>query len=71
LSNVTLAEDGYKVRATINGTDFMITKWQSMFIEGLPLGDVTIKLELLDKDGNLVKAPYNPVERTVKLMAAE
>lgn len=71
LSNVTLSEDGYKVRATINGTDFMITKWQSMFIEGLPLGDVTIKLELLDKDGNLVKAPYNPVERTVKLLAAE
>lgn len=69
LSNVTLSEDGYKVRATINGTDFMITKWQSMFIEGLPLGDVTVKLELLDKDGNLVKAPYNPVERTVKLMA--
>ncbi len=71
LANVDLSEDGYKVRATINGTDFMITKWQSMFIEGLPLGNVEIKLELLDKDGNLVAAPYNPVERTVKLMAAE
>lgn len=69
LANVDLSEDGYKVRATINGTDFMITKWQSMFVEGLPLGDVSIKLELLDKDGNLVSAPYNPVERTVKLLA--
>ncbi len=69
LSNVELSEDGYKVRATINGTDFMITKWQSMFIEGLPLGNVDVKLELLDKDNNLVNTPYNPVERTVKLVA--
>jgi len=71
LANVDLSENGHKVRATINGTDFLLTKWEPVFIEGLPLGDVTIKLELLDKDNNLVNAPYNPVERTVKLMAAE
>ncbi len=69
LANVDLGDNGYKVRATINGTDFLFTKWEPVFIEGLPLGDVTIKLELLDKDNNLVNAPYNPVERTVKLLA--
>lgn len=69
LVNVDLSENGYKVRATINGTDFLLTKWEPLTIEGLQLGDVTIKLELLDKDNNLVKNPYNPVERTVKLLA--
>lgn len=69
LANVDLSADGYKVRATINGTDFVLTKWEPLLIHGLPLGDVTIKLELLDKDNNLVANAFNPVERTVKLMA--
>jgi hypothetical protein len=64
LVNCTLSEKGYKVRATINGTEFMLTKWAPYYIEGLPLGEVKVKLELLDKKGNLVKSPFNPVERT-------
>ena len=36
-------------------------------MEGLPKGEVTIKLELLDSEGNLVESPFNPVERTVTL----
>ncbi len=67
LVNCKLSEDGYKVRATINGTEFMLTKWAPYAIEGLPLGAVKVKLELLDKDGKLVQSPYNPVERTCTL----
>lgn len=67
LVNCELSKDGYKVRATLNGTEFMITKWAAYVVEGLPKGDLDIKLELLDANGATVNSPYNPSTRTVKL----
>lgn len=67
LVNTDLAPDGNKVRATINGKAFMIDKWVPHFVEGLTLGPNKIKLELLDKDGNLIETLFNPVEREVFL----
>src|SRR5690606_7456885 len=67
LINADLSESGHKVRATINGQEFMINTWEPQFIEGLPMGTTTIKLEFLDANGNLVESPYNPVERTITL----
>jgi hypothetical protein len=71
LVNCDLSENGHKVRATVNGTEFTFTKWQPYVIEGLPMGEVSIKIELLDADGNLVDSPFNPEERTVTLEEAE
>jgi hypothetical protein len=68
LVNCDLSDDGFKVRATINGTEFMFTKWLPYIIEGLPMGEVKIKLELLDATGNLVNSPFNGTERITKLM---
>ena len=67
LVNADLSPDGMKVRATINGTEFMLTKWAAYVIEGLPMGEVKVKLELLDKDGQAVPGPFNTVERSVTL----
>lgn len=67
LLNTTLSADGNKVRATINGQEFMIDEWAPYFIEGLPMVETTIKLELLDADGNAIEGPFNSVERTVTL----
>lgn len=67
LVNTELAENGNKVRATVNGEEFMITEWQPYFLEGLPMGENTIKLELLDAEGNLIESPFNPVTRTITL----
>lgn len=67
LVNCALSADGYTVRATINGNSFTLTEWAPYLIEGLPLGEVSVKLELLDADGALVSSPFNPVERTVTL----
>ncbi len=67
LVNCSLSETGYKVRATINGIEFMLTGWQPYMIEGLPVGPNKIKLELLDKNGALVKSPFNGAERTITL----
>lgn len=69
LVNCTLSEDGYKVKATINGTEFMLTKWMPYVIEGLPMGDIEITLELIDGAGNTVDSPFNPVTRTIELQA--
>ena len=69
LLNVDLSPDGNKVRATINGTEFIIDKWQPYVIEGLQPGEVNVKLELLDASGALVESPFNPVERKVTLEA--
>ena len=71
LVNAELAEDGYKIRATVNGQEFMINEWKPYYLTGLPMGESTIKLELLDADGNLVDSPLNPVSRTITLKEAE
>ena len=67
LVNCDLSADGYKVRATINGTPFLLEKWAPYGMEGLPMGENTIRLELLDSKGDLVKSPFNPVERSITL----
>lgn len=67
LVNTTLSAEGNKVRATINGTSFTIDRWLPHTIEGLPMGESTIKLELLDKDGNVIPGPFNTVERKITL----
>lgn len=70
LLNVQLSPEGNKVRATINGNDFTFDKWQPYIIEGLPKGEVTVKLELIDAEGNVIPGPFNSVERTVTLEEA-
>ncbi|MEL6919345.1 MAG: hypothetical protein AAFO99_16665, partial [Bacteroidota bacterium] len=65
--NTTLSEDGNKVKATINGEEFVITEWAPHIITGLPMGEVTIQLELIDKDGNTLTGPFNQVTRSVIL----
>jgi hypothetical protein len=67
LVNTSLAADGNKVRATINGTEFMLEHWVPYAMEGLPMGENTIKLELVDQQGNVIPGPYNTVERTINL----
>ncbi|MEM7375415.1 MAG: hypothetical protein AAF587_42870 [Bacteroidota bacterium] len=71
LLNTDLSEDGNNVRAVINGQEFMLTEWKPYVIEGLPMGEVTIKLELIDGAGNLIPGPFNSVSRTVTLAPAD
>lgn len=65
--NTSLSADGNKVRATINGEEFTINEWAPHVITGLPMGEVTIELELIDAQGNLVAGPFNKVKRKVTL----
>ena len=67
LLNTTVSENGNKVRATINDNVFLISEWAPFYVTGLDKGEVTIKLELLDSNGNLIPGPFNEVERKVTL----
>ncbi len=67
LINTQISPNGNKVRATIEGTEFMIDEWSPYYIEGLPKGEISIKLELINKDGELINTPFNPSERKVFL----
>jgi len=70
LLNTTLSPNGNKVRAMINGTEFIFSEWRPYVIEGLTPGEVTVNLELIDAEGNVIDGPFNTVERTVALEAA-
>ena len=67
LINTTISPEGNKVKATINDTEFIITEWAPYYLQGLPKGEVKIKLELLNAEGKLVDSPFNPSIRTVNL----
>lgn len=67
LVNTELSTAGNKVRATINGNEFILDKWMPHIIEGLPMGENTIKLELINNAGAVVPGPYNSVTRTITL----
>ena len=67
LVNTTISKNGNKVRATINDEEFLIDEWSPYYIEGLPKGEVKIKLELINSSGELIDSPFNPSNRTVIL----
>ena len=68
LLNADLGPD-YSLKADINGEAHILNKWQPYYIEGLPMGENTVTLTLLDKAGNKVDSPINPVSRTFTLKA--
>ena len=54
------------VKADINGEIHELREWQPYYIEGLPAGDNTITLTLMEGD-TAAFTSYNPVSRTFKL----
>lgn len=71
LANTTLSADGNKVRATINSNQVIFSEWVPYVIEGLPMGEVEITLELIDVNGELIPGPFNSVTRTTMLEPAD
>ncbi len=61
---LTLGKDGYHVRITFDDQSYLLTVWAPLYLENIPDGEHHVKIELLDKDGNLVNANFNPSEGT-------
>lgn len=75
LNNVELSPDGYKAKYTIRKKDssgavtsIILTEWTPAYVTGLTTGDYSVKLELLDKDGNVVEGPFNSTERDISVV---
>ncbi|HRI00451.1 MAG TPA: hypothetical protein PK006_05295 [Saprospiraceae bacterium] len=66
LSNCNLGNQ-YKVKAEVAGNSFVLDEWKPVLMKGLPMGEHTMKLSLVDSAGNLVNTPLNPVERKFTL----
>lgn len=67
LTNVAaLAADGFRVQYTVDsGLSGDITSWAPHYIENLPAGEHTIRLQLLGANGQPVAGPYNDTSRTI------
>jgi outer membrane murein-binding lipoprotein Lpp len=75
LSNAKLQGDGgdFRVRYSVDGGEAKyIDKWEPIWLKGLVAGKHTIKLELVDKDGNVVaNGDYNSTSREIAIGASQ
>lgn len=67
VKNATLAADAYKVKVSVADTTFIVDQWQPYFIKNAPMGDLNLKIELLDAGGKELSGENTSVERTVTL----
>ena len=68
LLNARLRDQGgdYRVRYTIDGQLGFLDKWEPIWLTGWTSGPHTVKLELIDKDGNVVdNGGYNSTTRDI------
>jgi hypothetical protein len=72
LSNAKLQGDGgdYRVRYSVDGGEAkFIDKWEPIWLSGWTAGKHTVKLELLDKAGNVVdNGGYNSTSRDITVV---
>jgi hypothetical protein len=72
LANGKLTGDGgeYRVRYSVNGGEpKFIEKWDPLWLQGWTAGKHTVKLELVDKDGNVVdNGGYNSTTRDITVI---
>lgn len=53
----------WRVKATVNGTSFMLKDWRSTYLTGLKPGENWIQLELIDEAGNNIENAFNNTVR--------
>lgn len=59
LVNTSISAIGNKVKVTINETEFIMNKWAAYKISGLKDIENTVRIQLIDKNGNLIEGPFN------------
>ncbi|MGL5831787.1 MAG: hypothetical protein ACRC1Z_00960 [Waterburya sp.] len=55
----------WQVKATINGTSFVIKDWQPYYLTGFEPGENWVQLELIDEEGNNIESVFNNTVRVI------
>ncbi|WP_344979600.1 hypothetical protein [Compostibacter hankyongensis] len=63
--------DSLQVKANVGDTTFTLSQWQPYFIQNAAMGDLNVKLQLVDGSGNALSGPNTEVDRTAHLAADE
>ncbi len=53
----------WRIKATINGTSFILEDWQPIYLTGLEPGENWVQLELIDETGNGIENVFNNTVR--------
>ena len=67
----TTREGGNQIKVTINGTTFLLKKWEAYKIEGLTKQKNTIRIQLVDQNGKLIDGPFNDSGDRMFILAKE
>nr|WP_294900850.1 hypothetical protein [uncultured Pedobacter sp.] len=67
VKNAKLAADAYKVKVNVGDTTFTVDKWQPYFIKNAPMGDLKLKITLLDAAGKELTGDNTSIERSITL----
>ena len=59
LVNTNISKSGNKVKVIINESEFILNKWAAYKISGLKNTDNSVRIQLIDKNGNLIEGPFN------------
>jgi hypothetical protein len=57
--------DDWRIRCTVNGTSFIVDRWQPLYLQGFKPGKNWVQLELLDEQGQPIKNAFNTTTRIV------
>nr|WP_236721432.1 hypothetical protein [Trichormus sp. NMC-1] len=63
--NVEDTMSNWRIRCTINGENFVLDRWQTVYLKGFKPGKSWVKLEFLDNQGNPVKNAFNSTVRLI------
>lgn len=59
LVNTSISENGNKVKVILNETEFITNKWAAYKVSGLTSEKNTVRIQLLDKNNNIIEGPFN------------
>ncbi len=57
--------EDWHIKVTVNGESFLVDEWKPIYLEGFKRGNNWVKLELVDREGNLIKNVFN---KTIRLI---
>ncbi|MCA5005962.1 hypothetical protein IPZ78_12455 [Sphingobacterium sp. WQ 366] len=66
--NTDISPESNKVKAVINGQEFVLDRWIPYEIINLPLGENTIQLSLINKEGNALTGDNVTIERKSNIL---